>query len=313
MADAGSDRAGWSEIVRARIGRPAGGGGVGARGVTDALLGLARAGARRGRRRARRGGRRAARAATRPPRGRLPGGEAALEPIRAETAALRSWLGAALGRGSARRSSIASRGAGELWSSPAHRGGDGGCRAAGRVGGHPARSWSPTIASAGPRRTCRRSYTRARECLRPLAEAGRMPGHPGLHRRHRRRDADHAGPRRLRLHRRAARAAVLDAERVEIWTDVNGLMTADPRIVPSRAHAPRRRATRRPRSWPPSAPRSSIRPPRCRWCARASRSWCSTRSRPEHPGHHHRAVGRARADGRFARSGRSPGSAASRW
>ena len=27
--------------------------------------------------------------------------------------------------------------------------------------------------------------------------------------------------------------AVLDVERVEIWTDVNGLMTADPRIVPS--------------------------------------------------------------------------------
>ena len=27
--------------------------------------------------------------------------------------------------------------------------------------------------------------------------------------------------------------AALDAERVEIWTDVNGLMTADPRIVPT--------------------------------------------------------------------------------
>ena len=52
--------------------------------------------------------------------------------------------------------------------------------------------------------------------------------------------------------------ACLDVDEIQIWTDVDGMLTADPRIVPQ----PRRRAAARrspkPRSWRTSAPRSCI-------------------------------------------------------
>jgi aspartate kinase len=73
---------------------------------------------------------------------------------------------------------------------------------------------------------------RARECLRPLADAGRVAVTQGFIGA----TADGA-PTTLGRggsdFTAALLGAALDAERVEIWTDVNGLMTADPRIVPS--------------------------------------------------------------------------------
>jgi aspartate kinase len=73
---------------------------------------------------------------------------------------------------------------------------------------------------------------RARECLRPLVDAGRIPVTQGFI------GATVDGtPTTLGRggsdFTAALLGAVLDVERVEIWTDVNGLMTADPRIVPS--------------------------------------------------------------------------------
>jgi aspartate kinase len=73
---------------------------------------------------------------------------------------------------------------------------------------------------------------RARECLPALARAGRIPVTQGF-------IGATAGGVPTTLGRggsdftAALLGAALDAERVEIWTDVNGLMTADPRIVPT--------------------------------------------------------------------------------
>jgi aspartate kinase len=74
--------------------------------------------------------------------------------------------------------------------------------------------------------------TRARECLLPLAEAGRIPITQGF-------IGATADGTPTTLGRggsdfsAALVGAALSARRVEIWTDVSGLMTADPRIVPS--------------------------------------------------------------------------------
>jgi aspartate kinase len=73
---------------------------------------------------------------------------------------------------------------------------------------------------------------RARDQLKPLAEAGRVPVTQGFI------GATATGvPTTLGRggsdFTAALLGAALGAERVEIWTDVNGLMTADPRIVPS--------------------------------------------------------------------------------
>jgi aspartate kinase len=73
---------------------------------------------------------------------------------------------------------------------------------------------------------------RARECLQPLVEAGRIPVTQGF-------IGSTAQGSPTTLGRggsdftAALLGAALDATRVEIWTDVDGLMTADPRIVPS--------------------------------------------------------------------------------
>jgi aspartate kinase len=73
---------------------------------------------------------------------------------------------------------------------------------------------------------------RARDCLRPLAEAGRIPVTQGF-------IGATANGVATTLGRggsdftAALLGAALDVERVEIWTDVDGLMTADPRIVSS--------------------------------------------------------------------------------
>jgi aspartate kinase len=72
---------------------------------------------------------------------------------------------------------------------------------------------------------------RARECLVPLLEAGAIPVTQGF-------IGSTQDGRPTTLGRggsdytAALLGAALDVERVEIWTDVDGLMTADPRIVP---------------------------------------------------------------------------------
>ncbi len=58
-------------------------------------------------------------------------------------------------------------------------------------------------------------------------------------------------------------AAAVDASVLEIWTDVSGMMTADPRIVPQ-AIAIRASLTRKRWSSPTSGRKSSIRPPSSR-------------------------------------------------
>jgi aspartate kinase len=73
---------------------------------------------------------------------------------------------------------------------------------------------------------------RAWDCLRPMIEAGRVPVTQGF-------IGATATGMATTLGRggsdftAALLGAALKAERVEIWTDVDGLMTADPRIVPS--------------------------------------------------------------------------------
>ncbi|HUF34909.1 MAG TPA: aspartate kinase [Gemmatimonadales bacterium] len=74
--------------------------------------------------------------------------------------------------------------------------------------------------------------SRVRDCLAPLCEAGRIPVTQGFI------GATPDGtPTTLGRggsdFTAALLGAALPAARVEIWTDVNGLMTADPRIVPS--------------------------------------------------------------------------------
>jgi aspartate kinase len=60
-----------------------------------------------------------------------------------------------------------------------------------------------------------------------------------------------------------ALAAALKADRCDIFTDVDGVYTTDPRIVP-KARSSIRSPTRRCWRWPRSAPRS-CRPGRSRW------------------------------------------------
>ena len=55
--------------------------------------------------------------------------------------------------------------------------------------------------------------------------------------------------------------ACLGAGEIQIWTDVDGMLTADPRIVARSASSCRTCRSPRPRSWPTSAPRSCT-PPR---------------------------------------------------
>jgi aspartate kinase len=74
--------------------------------------------------------------------------------------------------------------------------------------------------------------TRARQCLRPLCDGGQVPVTQGF-------IGATATGASTTLGRggsdftAALLGAALDVGRVEIWTDVDGLMTADPRIVPS--------------------------------------------------------------------------------
>jgi aspartate kinase len=161
----------------------------------------------------------------------LPGGAAALEPLRVETAALASALRTALGR--RLRPSEADRlaGCGELWSSR--------IVAAALEGAELPAAWIDIrpIMVTDDRFGRATPYTqvlntRARECLLPLADAGRIPVTQGF-------IGATADGTPTTLGRggsdfsAALLGAAVSARRVEIWTDVSGLMTADPRIVPS--------------------------------------------------------------------------------
>jgi aspartate kinase len=73
---------------------------------------------------------------------------------------------------------------------------------------------------------------RARDQLQPLVQAGRIPVTQGFIGATATGVATTLG-RGGSDFTAALLGAALDAERVEIWTDVDGLMTADPRIVPS--------------------------------------------------------------------------------
>ena len=161
----------------------------------------------------------------------LPGGEAALESLREETGTLGSVLRAALGRRLRPAEADGLAGCGELWSSRI-------VAAAWEGAGVPS-AWLDIrpIMVTDDRFGRATPYTqvlntRARECLLPLAEAGRIPVTQGF-------IGATADGTPTTLGRggsdfsAALLGAALSARRVEIWTDVSGLMTADPRIVPS--------------------------------------------------------------------------------
>ena len=73
---------------------------------------------------------------------------------------------------------------------------------------------------------------RAQEKLLPLVARGQGSGDGRLHRVERSGTDDHAGPRRHRTSPARWWAARSNAETIEIWTDVDGIMTADPRVCP---------------------------------------------------------------------------------
>lgn len=161
----------------------------------------------------------------------LPGGAAALDAISADAAALRRELGCVRRRMATSAELDAIAGRGELWSSR--------LVAAALAGAGLEAAWvdiRPMMVT-DDRFTRATPYVqvlniRARESLRPLIDAGRIPVTQGFI------GATATGvPTTLGRggsdFTAALLGAALEADRVEIWTDVNGLMTADPRIVPT--------------------------------------------------------------------------------
>ena len=161
----------------------------------------------------------------------FPGAEAALESILADGEALRQELNALKGSRVTPAQLDVIAGRGELWSSR--------LVAAALAGAGIDSAWIDIrpIMVTDARFTRATPYvqvinTRARECLRPLCEAGQIPVTQGF-------IGATATGASTTLGRggsdfsAALLGAALGARRVEIWTDVDGLMTADPRIVPS--------------------------------------------------------------------------------
>jgi aspartate kinase len=161
----------------------------------------------------------------------LPGTDESLRTIQEDLAGLRAEIEAALGSRPHPADLDAIVGRGELWSSrlvaAAMEGW--GLRPA-WVDIRPIMLTDDRFGRATPDREG--LGIRARECLVPLLDAGAVPVTQGFI------GATHDG-RPTTLGRggsdftAALLGAALDAERVEIWTDVDGLMTADPRIVSS--------------------------------------------------------------------------------
>jgi aspartate kinase len=161
----------------------------------------------------------------------LPGAPAALDLITADAEELRSELVRIEDRSAtpAQLDAIASRG--ELWSSR--------LVAAALVGAEVDAAWVDVrpLMITDTRHTRATPYLqvvnqRARDCLKPLCESGRIPVTQGF-------IGSTASGAPTTLGRggsdftAALLGAALGVSRVEIWTDVDGLMTADPRIVPT--------------------------------------------------------------------------------
>ena len=163
--------------------------------------------------------------------GVLPGAAAALEAIAADAAELCQELRSIRDRAVTAAELDAVAGRGELWSSR--------LIAAALAGAGLDSAWvdiRPIMVTDG-RFTRATPYIqvlnkRARDCLTPLTDSGRIPVTQGFI------GATATGtPTTLGRggsdFTAALLGAALNAERVEIWTDVDGLMTADPRIVPT--------------------------------------------------------------------------------
>jgi aspartate kinase len=161
----------------------------------------------------------------------LPGAEASFETIAADIDALRRDLAVLHDRPvtGADLDAIASRG--ELWSSR--------LVTAALVGAGLEAIWVDVrpLMITDDRHTRATPYLqiisqRARECLQPLVEAGRIPVTQGFIGATARGTPTTLG-RGGSDFTAALLGSALGAKRVEIWTDVDGLMTADPRIVSS--------------------------------------------------------------------------------
>ena len=161
----------------------------------------------------------------------LSGATDALPAITQDAAALRRELGAALGRMLRPAELDALAGRGELWCSRLVAAAlEGAGLGATWVDIRPIMVTDDRFGRATPNLPA--LTARAREWFRPLVEAGRVPVTQGF-------IGATADGTPTTLGRggsdftAALLGAALEVERVEIWTDVNGLMTADPRIVPS--------------------------------------------------------------------------------
>jgi aspartate kinase len=163
--------------------------------------------------------------------GELPGAESAVETVRAEADSLRASLSAALGRRLRPAELDELAGHGEFWSSRLVAGA---MSAAGVpsawVDIRPVMVTDDRFGRATP--YVQVLNTRARQCLGPLLKDGPIPVTQGFI------GATPDGvPTTLGRggsdFTAALLGAALGATRVASWTDVNGLMTADPRIVPT--------------------------------------------------------------------------------
>jgi aspartate kinase len=161
----------------------------------------------------------------------LPNGAAALEAISSDGAALRQELGCVRRRMATPAELDAIAGRGELWSSR--------LVAAALAGAGLEAVWTDIrpVMVTDDRFTRATPYiqvlnTRARESLRPMIDSGQIPVTQGFIGSTAKGVATTLG-RGGSDFTAALLGAALGAERVEIWTDVNGLMTADPRVVPA--------------------------------------------------------------------------------
>jgi aspartate kinase len=161
----------------------------------------------------------------------LPNGAAALEEISSDGAALRQELGCVRRRMATPAELDAIAGRGELWSSR--------LVAAALAGAGLEAVWTDIrpVMVTDDRFTRATPYiqvlnTRARESLRPMIDSGQIPVTQGFIGSTAKGVATTLG-RGGSDFTAALLGAALGAERVEIWTDVNGLMTADPRVVPA--------------------------------------------------------------------------------
>ncbi len=161
----------------------------------------------------------------------LPGAETAIETVRADADSIRSSLSAALGRRLRPAEIDQLAGHGELWSSRLVAGGMlGAGLPSAWVDIRPIMVTDDRFGRATP--YVQAINNRARECLRPLLDDGMIPVTQGF-------IGATADGVPTTLGRggsdftAALLGAALGAGRVELWTDVDGLMTADPRIVPA--------------------------------------------------------------------------------